>query len=167
VVGDAEEAVDDAVIALPATEEEIAATAPDDTPAADDPTAPFTIPETPATPQGEAVPSRQRAHELLESLRALFDEQESALANRIEPAPVPNESTGNAAIALKTLKSAPSDGQRFDNLRAIVEKARERPRDVDTMLDLVGEIGSLIALMDSHEQYVQVVDTAIGQLENA
>jgi hypothetical protein len=106
-----------------------------------------------------------RAHALLDELRELFD----ASAKEQEPEPAPAAGTSakendDTAAALATLTAIPSDASRFDNLRAILEKAREHPRDVDTMLDLLGEINSLIALIDSHETHVDAVKTAIAQL---
>lgn len=109
------------------------------------------------------TPSPQaRAHALLYELRELIDstvrEQESTAA--IATGGVGNETT------LATLTAIPGDEGRFDNLRTILEKARENPRDVDTMLNLLGEINSLIALIDSHEAYTAAVNTAIGQLRD-
>jgi hypothetical protein len=102
-----------------------------------------------------------RAHALLDELRELFD------ASVKEPEPTAGTAVGEddtTAAALATLTAMPTDTSRFDNLRAILEKAREHPRDVDTMLDLLGEINSLIALLDSHETHVDAVRTAIAQL---
>ena len=108
-------------------------------------------------------PSPQaRAHALLYELRELIDstvpDQESA------PGVAAAVVEGGKENALATLTAVPGDEERFDNLRAILESAREQPRDVDTMLNLLGEINSLIALIDSHEAYVSAINTAIGQL---
>jgi hypothetical protein len=106
-----------------------------------------------------------RAHALLDELRDLID----ASVKEPEPEPAPGTDTSTAendgtSAALATLTAIPTDASRFDNLRAILEKAREHPRDVDTMLDLLGEINTLIALIDSHEVHVDAVSTAIAQL---
>jgi hypothetical protein len=132
-------------------------------------------PDEPAAETSEAVPAvtyadpanvasdeptpKERAQSLLFELRELIDE---SFGGSESQAPATSEaSTGDA---LATLNAVGSDDGQFDNLRAILEKAREQPRDVDTMLNLLGEINSLIALVDSHERLVTAVETAKGQL---
>lgn len=103
---------------------------------------------------------KERAQSLIYDLRELIDESFAAT----DATPIADTSPGDHSDALATLNSVPGDDGSFDSLRAILEKAREQPRDVDTMLNLLGEINSLIALVDSHQRYVDAVDTARRQL---
>jgi len=148
--------VDDAT---PASEEAAASTATT-TPE------PFTFPSFAEESSRVERPAQDRAHELLDALRTIIDDQAAELARTPEPVPaeVDTASSGNSQAALAALQAVPADGERFRDLRQILEKAREHPRDVDTMLDLLGEINSLIALIDSHEAHVNAVRTAIDHL---
>ena len=100
---------------------------------------------------------RERAQALVYELRELIDESFDAPEETSSP-------SSGTVDALATLNGVPAENGQFDNLRSILETAREQPRDVDTMLNLLGEINSLIALVDSHEQLVAAVETAKQQL---
>jgi hypothetical protein len=113
----------------------------------------------PANVASDTPTPKERAQSLLFELRELIDESFAVSGTQ-----VPASSGGDTSDALTTLNAVGSDNGQFDNLRAILEKAREQPRDVDTMLNLLGEINSLIALVDSHERLVTAVETAKSQL---
>jgi hypothetical protein len=137
-----------------ATEEQVAST----TEVQDEPSALFDTAPSPEAAIGDAPGPQERARVLLHELRELIDE------SFVAPAVAATTGAGDSGSALATLNALGDDGDRFDSLRAMLEKAREQPRDVDTMLNLLGEINSLIALVDRHHDYVTAVNTAKQQL---
>jgi hypothetical protein len=110
----------------------------------------------PVSERVDAPSPKERAQALLFELRELIDESFAA--------PAAASANGDAASALATLTALGDDADKFDRLREILEKAREQPRDVDTMLNLLGEINSLIELVDRHHAYVTAVEEAKRQL---
>lgn len=104
---------------------------------------------------------KERAQTLVDQLRDLIAESfDAGVTETVSPV-IPAGSDGDA---LATLNALPADDGTFDSLRAILQGAKEHPRDVDTMLNLLGEINGLIALVDSHQRYVDAVETAKQQL---
>jgi hypothetical protein len=49
-------------------------------------------------------------------------------------------------------------------LRAVLQAARDRPRDVDAMLELSSRTGSLLALLDAHDHATTAIERAIAAL---
>lgn len=129
-----------------AAEEQVAAA----TEVQDEPSALFDSPPAEAA----ATDPRERARTLIAELQGLIDDAVAA------PASSTAADAGDTATALATLQAVPDEGSRFDSLRAILEKAREQPRDVDTMLNLLGELDALIGLLDSYEAHATAVRTA-------
>ena len=52
----------------------------------------------------------------------------------------------------------------IDDLRAALERAREHPRDIDTILDLTGRVDSVILLLDAHDRLRSSVASAAERL---
>lgn len=100
---------------------------------------------------GGASPTAERALALLDELRALIP------ALSAGPAP-------DAARIADDLEAAVAQGPDLGGLRAAMEGARERPRDIDTVLDLVGRVDAVIALIDVHDRAVDAMAAAIVAL---
>jgi hypothetical protein len=113
----------------------------------------------PESAPGDSPSPKERAQALLFELRELIDESFAESSVHFNA-----DGTGDSGSALETLNALGDDAGQFDQLRAILEKAREHPRDVDTMLNLLGEINSLIDLVDRYHAYVTAVDEARRQL---
>jgi hypothetical protein len=100
----------------------------------------------PATPS----PSIERAYTLLDELRTILDETTS-------PADVAVAAEA-VAVESKSLEEArPSDEAvaRFAELRAVVDAARENPRDFETVFGLTSRLDVIIELHDAHEKLYQ------------
>jgi hypothetical protein len=101
--------------------------------------------------------NRARAQELIAELQALID------TGFPEPAADANGDAASALTALATLGD--DDGSRFDGLREVVEKARTQPRDLDTMLGLIGQIESIADLLDAYEAQRTAIAEAKATLQ--
>jgi hypothetical protein len=115
-------------------------------------------------PAGEAVvtgddSARQRAAALLDELRTLLPQIGGSGAVAVTEA----TSAAGGGVA-DELSRARDEAGEFSGLRRTLESARDYPRDVDTMLDLVSRADRLLALLDSHEALRRAVDDAITQL---
>jgi hypothetical protein len=125
--------------------------------------------ETDAAPDSGAngslsMSARERAEQLIDELRGLIQSIAGSEASPVEPETV---TAGGPVVqpAIDELEAArPSAGQ-FDKLRTALENARSNRRDVDTMLDLVGRVDDLIALLDAQDRLDDAVGHAIGQLK--
>ncbi|MGH2534903.1 MAG: zinc-ribbon domain-containing protein [Thermomicrobiales bacterium] len=73
--------------------------------------------------------------------------------------------SGNAAVAddLAAARSGANDDE-FQRLRDAINGARDRPRDIDTMLDVSGRLDAIAALHDAYQQLATAVDGAIETL---
>jgi hypothetical protein len=106
--------------------------------------------------------ARQRATALLDELRALLPQIGGAgVASTIADT---GERGSNVA---DELSHARDEAGEFSSLRRTLESARDNPRDVDTMLDLVNRADRLLALLDSHDALAGAVDDAITKLRNS
>ena len=111
----------------------------------------------PATgPSGESP--RQRASALLDELRALLPQIAAGDAG-----PESGVVAGEVADRLTTARNEAGD---FTSLRRTLESARQNPRDVDTMLDLVNRADRLVALLDSYERLTGEIDEAVARLRS-
>ncbi len=101
--------------------------------------------------------SLDRARRLIEELRTLI------------PPPRLNQEEAPRAVSAPVeelrdeLESARSTSD-FGDLRSALESARERPRDVDTMLEMVGRIDSMLEALDDRDRLAAAVDRMIDQL---
>ena len=100
----------------------------------------------------DAATARDRAAELLTELRDLLPR----LANPSGADPV--------ALATVLESGIASDRMRWSDLRAVMEAARDRPRDVETILALSQQVDAVLALLDRHEQLTDAVRRAARQL---
>lgn len=126
----------------------------------DDPD-PSAAPGEPALASTEEDPL-DRARRLVDELRTLippprlYQEDAPQALGATASASVPEGLQGD-------LESARSSTD-FGELRSALESARERPRDVDTMLELVGRIDTMLEALDDRDRLASAVDRAIGQL---
>ncbi|MFM9108147.1 MAG: zinc-ribbon domain-containing protein [Chloroflexota bacterium] len=100
----------------------------------------------------DAAAARVRAAELLTELRDLLP----LLSNPSGADP--------AALAAALEAGIAADHERWGDLRAVMEAARDRPRDVETVLALSQQVDSVLALIDRHEQLTAAVRRAARQL---
>jgi hypothetical protein len=100
----------------------------------------------------DAVAARERAAAILTELRDLLPR----LANPSGADPVTLAAVLESGIA--------TDRQRWSALREVMEAARDRPRDVETVLALSQQVDAVIALIDRHDQLTDAVQRAARQL---
>jgi hypothetical protein len=106
--------------------------------------------------------ARQRASALLDELRTLIPQiGGTGVATTIADTGVRGSSVAD------DLSRARDEGGEFSSLRRTLESARDNPRDVDTMLDLVNRADRLLALLDSHDALTGAVDEAITKLRKS
>ena len=114
--------------------------------------------------------ARNRAEQLIDELRDLLPSLTASGSDATD------SSAGIAAGAgsdqdlqpvIDELTAARPQAGSFDDLRTALEKARTNPRDVDTMLDLVGRVDDLIALLDSQDRLNTAAGHAIDQLHQS
>jgi hypothetical protein len=103
---------------------------------------------------------RQRAASLLDELRGLLPQ--IAAGDAVADA----SDTGSASAVADRLAAARDESGDFASLRRTLESAKQNPRDVDTMLDLVNRADRLLALLDGYERLTGEIDDAITQLRN-
>jgi hypothetical protein len=108
----------------------------------------------PAT--GEAL---SRAESLLDELRSLLP----ALAG---PAPAASQTdlTGLREELARARDDASSNQTQLEALMGVVETARERPRDIDVMLDMSRHIDAIIALKGGYDRAMEAIDAALTRL---
>lgn len=102
-----------------------------------------------------APPPRERARDLLNELQTLLPSLGSAPGSEV------------AAIADELDRVAqelmvPDDD--FSDVRAAVEAARDRPRDIDTVLDLSRRADVILAVFDAYDRALAALDTAASAL---
>jgi hypothetical protein len=54
--------------------------------------------------------------------------------------------------------------ERLDKLRSAIEVARERPREIDAMLALSGQVDTIIELVATNERMAAAIDSAVNAL---
>lgn len=112
-----------------------------------------------AVSDGSAADTLGEAEGLLDRLRAL-------LPTLAAPAPAaPGMPTSGIADQLQEALNQNAKPE-FDDLRGVLEAAKERPRDVDTMLTLVGKIDPMLALLRAHGNLLTAISTAVTQLRD-
>ena len=128
-------------------------------------------------PNDEPAPSEStdrsdtatRVLDLLDQLRSLIPE---LAASRItEPdtsADVTGARTaereGRISEVISDLERARERAGASGNLRPVLEAAMSRPRDMDVVLDLVGQAGRLVELLDERDQLVSAIEQATSAL---
>ena len=146
----------------PAAGDAGAATAVAEEPAPEAPdTAGLLAEEGVAPERDQAVEPAARALALLDELRALVPELAAGAAGAGD---------GEAIAADLEAAIRPPDDESADEregLRTALLMARERPRDIDTMLDLVGRVDAMLALLDAHDRAVAAIERAARRLRGA
>ncbi len=121
----------------------------------------------PTVAAGDQGGSLARARELLDELQRLLPVLATPAAS---PASAGGEraegvgAEGTSGLVADELAAARAEGFDTTDLRRALEAAQGRPRDVDTMLDLVGRIEPMLAALDAHDRLVAAVDRALSQL---
>lgn len=138
------------------------------------PDAPTDADDYDAPPVAEAIPlpspdatgssdGLARARSLLDELGALLP----ALAAPAAPAPPAQDADVSGVVAaLSAVRDeAAADQSQLDQLMAVVETARTRPRDIDVMLDLSRHVEAIVALKTDYDRYREAIDSALAQLQ--
>ena len=114
--------------------------------------------DTTGEPGAEDEDPLDRARRLVEELRTLIP----------PPRPYgkhdPQAASAPLAGLRDELESARSTSD-FGDLRSALESARERPRDVDTMLAMVNRIDTMLEALDDRDRLASAIDRAIALLE--
>lgn len=101
-----------------------------------------------------APPSADRLRALLDEARDLVPLLAATSAAAVDQRALAADL--DAALAANRLE--------IDDLRAALERAREHPRDIDTILDLTGRVDSVILLLDAHDRLRSSVASAAERL---
>lgn len=103
-----------------------------------------------------ALAPAERAAALVEELRALL------------PALTAAPELDAEAVAVDLQAALPTDPDAAasdrDLLRATLRAVRDRPRDIDAMLDLAVRADPLLALLDAHDAALDAIDRAVAAL---
>jgi hypothetical protein len=99
-------------------------------------------------------PSVDRANELLDELREVITGLSA------QPAYVEPEAVAVALPLFEGVKPSAEEIARFAELRAAVDAGSERPRDIDTMLDLSGRLDTIKELHDAYTRLSDAIDGA-------
>lgn len=130
------------------------ASAIEDTPAAT--VATSTAPAAPADGRANSD-ALAEAEDLLDRLRALLPSLTSS--------PSDESSVDTSGIADQLQQAIDQNAKpEFDDLRGVLEAAQARPRDVDTMLNLVAKIDPMLALLHAHGNLLNTMSTTVTQL---
>ena len=112
----------------------------------------------------DVAPERDQAAEPAARAIALLDELRALVPNLAAGAGVgdPEAIAADLEAAIRSPDDEPA-GDR-EGLRTALLMARERPRDIDTMLDLVGRVDAMLALLDAHDRAAAAIERAARRL---
>ncbi len=114
-----------------------------------------------AAPTGPSE-TESRALDLLEELRSLIPALGAeAPGSEAQPDLAMGEVV---SAAIQELDHASANVADSSGLRVVLEAARSRPRDVEAVLDLVGQAGSLIDLLDERDRLAAAIERAASTL---
>lgn len=131
-------------------------------------TQPFSVdPNAEPAPSAPSAPTdhsgaEARALDLLDELRSLIpalSAESAALQGQMD-----SGTTDVVNAAIQELDDATASVGDSSDLRAVLEAATTRPRDMDVVLELVGQAGSLIDLLDERDRLVAAVERAASAL---
>jgi zinc ribbon protein len=108
-----------------------------------------------------AIPPQPIEAGAAERALTLLDELRSLLPAVMASAPA---SASNGAIADALAAALAADNDDLVALRAAMDRARERPKDIDTVLDLSGRVDAVIALLDAYDRLRAAAETTVTQL---
>jgi hypothetical protein len=128
-------------------------------PAAEEPDLGVSLAAVDASPRGEPTSDpAARALALIDELRALVPQLTAEAAAEIDAEAI----AADLEAAIRPAADEPAGEQ--EGLRTALLTARERPRDIDTMLDLVGRVDAVLALLDAHDRAVAAIERAVRSL---
>lgn len=104
-----------------------------------------------------AVDAMGRAAALVEELSGLLPA--IAAAGQRAAAPAAEAVVDDLAAARGEIDSA-LEGE-FERLREALAAAPARRRDIDTMLDLMGRLETVVAMQEAHDRYAEAIDRAV------
>jgi hypothetical protein len=98
-----------------------------------------------------------RANHILDELRGLLPQLASA-----------GQPSAGSDIAETLENATASDAQRasFEELRTAVSAAQQRPRDIDTMLDISNRLDVIASLEDAYQELSSAVEAVLSQLSD-
>lgn len=101
--------------------------------------------------------SVDRAMALLDELRAMLPGLAAG----------PGRDVSEIVRDLESARSDLGDAAASSSLREVVETARERPRDIDAILGLIGRLDDLVSLLEARERSIAAIDRALERLRPA
>lgn len=114
--------------------------------------------------------TQTRAVELIDELRSLIPALGATAAVASTDVAEPGGSTldreGAIGDVVSDLERATNGIGTSDDLRAVLEAAQSRPRDMDVILDLVARAGSLIDLLDERDRLAVAIERAVSNLRS-
>lgn len=114
--------------------------------------------------------AQTRAVELIDELRSLIPTlgATAAIASTdvAEPGGSVFDREGAIGDIVSDLERATNGIGTSDDLRAVLEAAQSRPRDMDVILDLVARAGSLIDLLDERDRLAAAIERAVSSLRS-
>jgi hypothetical protein len=114
-------------------------------------------PETVEVSQNPAlIEAIQRADQLLEELRNTV-----AIIGRTQ---APDLSSVISELEVALTPPAALQAEDLASLRETLHTASERPRDIDTILDLTGKLGAMSALMIAYDRSIAAIERSLDTL---
>jgi hypothetical protein len=100
--------------------------------------------------------------------RWLLDELAALLPVFAAPAAAATAADGSgvAATLTQARDAAAAEDTQFDELLAVVETARSRPRDIDVMLDLSRHVEAIVTLKAGYDRSREAIETALAQVQS-
>jgi hypothetical protein len=112
---------------------------------------------------GQAGELVDRATAALDDLRRLLPDLEADLHTAAAPAPLAFDAEA-IAVELETARREAREGREFAGLEAVLLAARDRPRDIDAMLQLTGRLEEILALHGAYGRCAAAIDAAVAAL---
>ena len=111
----------------------------------------------------EPIPSEESATSTDAAARAVSLVEELRTLLPALTAPAPN--VASIADDLEAALAADGDDAADRSaLRSALLAARDRPRDIDTVLDLTGRVDAMLSLLAAHDRAVAAIERAVGAL---
>ena len=107
----------------------------------------------------EAAEARTRAIQLLDELRAVIAALETGSS--------PDLSGVVSDLEVAVTPPGALAAEELADLREALLAAREKPREIDTMLDLSGRIDSMVALVIAYDRTIAAIERSLDVLRQA
>lgn len=117
-------------------------------------------------PSGDAEDSKdsiEDEEDTVTKAERLIGELRSLIPTLARPMPSAPAARVDAAALADELEGAARTNQ-FEDVREMLRSAREHPRDVDTMLNLAGNVSRLLELLDDRDNLAQIAESAATRL---